>query len=399
MNGLSRALFLSSSLIAACTGGTEDLRGNGLADAGRDPGSPITDAGFVDAGGAPEPIGCERGWVELVRAREDDRLEGFSFAARPQGFAITSHEHGSFFLRFFDRQGLNGTSPIYVQSPEANSPPPVILAYQAGWLTFEQSRFETFNSSGQLAGEGRLSGPFEPMFVVSETVLGIHRPTLFDRDLGSFVPSAPPQTADFGIRADTGDVVAFGPNRAMVAKNGGFGEPATIEYYDLDDPRPLATHRLPVKTVDGEEILYQQVTTARWNARSTRFLILAAARLGSTRQFGPRLMELDDRGLSEGPALYEDEFFVGGYEGLKGDLFIGDNAIAVAYGSPYTASEIRFDKVYSDRVEHVPMDGAAYRTSPMIRKIDDRFAIFYADGATSTAEWENVLRMRCDIQD
>lgn len=391
-------LFLS---IAACTGGTEDLRGGGT-----DAGSPSTDAGLADAAGAldagamdPGPIGCEAGWVELVRAGDDQRLEGFSFAARAQGFAVTSQEEGSSFLRFFDRYGLNGTAPILLQNPEANSPPPVILAYQAGWLTFEQNRFKTYNSSGELAGDGPLGSPIEPLFVVSETVLGVRRSSQFERDLIAFVPSAPPRTDSFGGQAQIGDLVAFGPNRAMVAISGGFGESAIVQLYDLDRGIWLDAFRLPSKTVDGEEILYQHVAAARWQARSTRFFMLVAARLGSTRQFGPRVMYLDDQGLSEGPALHDDEFFVGGYEGLEGDISIGDNAVAIAYGSPFTASDISFDKIYADHIEHVPMEGTAYRTPPLIRKIGDRFALFHADGAEGTADWENVLRMRCDIQD
>ncbi len=352
------------------------------------------DVGTLPDAGEPPLEGCALGWTELATAAPGGSVIGHALAAGPDGFALPWSRAGAStsiaYLSYFDAQGrpIAGPHPVV--------PGVRVVAYGDRYLIGAPTSVSLHGLHGETLDV--LQQGFVPRAVVGDRAWGL----LFGRVAWLDAAQGLVDTALHSTPVEPrGRVVGFGPDRFVVASEPRFGEPAVLELYTLVPQAPpvrTATLALPVDDVNGEPHVAEVVSAVSWNAAESRFELLVGVRLGSTRQFGARLLHLDDRGLHDGPPLYAEPTSVA-YEGLVGALAVGAQGTrALAYRSPYSASALSLDRVRGAAVEHVALDsGAAYPTAPMLAAFGDRFAVAYGAGAAGTSTFETRLRLRCDL--
>jgi hypothetical protein len=385
---------------AACSAEVGDLE-RVPPPAGEEDAGPRADAGIeveLDAGIAKAPEGCERGWIDIAAVGEEGAaITGTSFAAQPDAFAITWTERGAAggegtaLIAFFDGTGRPRGGPIEVASRSR------VIAYERGFLRSGDDGMERYDLTGASLEKAR-SG-FFLLKMVGGRLWGLNS----DNYVSITRPGPLAEMSPFAVGVEGSNrTMGFGPDRFVVADEPtSLDEPLVLHLYALEvrGAVEIQTVMLPSEIVDGERHLGHALAAAEWNDQDARFDLLIGMRLGPTRQFGARLMHLDDRGLSDGPALHLEPTSVA-YEGLSGAIAFGERGtIALAYRSPYNASRLGLDLVRGQEVEHFPIEGgASYATKPLIERIGERFALVYGTGAESTSVFERVLQLRCDLE-
>lgn len=371
--------------------------------AARDAGFEGPDARAADAG-VPDAIadaggpllGCEEGWIDVVSVEDPNvAVTGTSFAARPEGFALTWTERSTTtrtLIAFFDPTGLFRRGPIVVGERSR------VIAYETGFLRGGMDGIERYDAFGATL-ETR-DRQFVPMALVRGRLWGLN--------LDSVISTVEPGTtfADInpfavGVSAPGYRAIGFGPDRFVVAEDPpNFDQPASVRVFGLEirGAVEIASFTLPAEMINGEPHLGHALGAAAWNDGAGHFELLVGMRLGPTRQFGARLMHLIERGLVDGPPLYPAPANVA-YESLLGAIAVGSNgSLALAYRSPYSASPLNLDLVRRFQVEHFPIEsGASYPTNALLAPFGDRFAVVYGKGAEGTAVFERTLQLRCDI--